>query len=159
MLTEPGYRWEGKGLDESAAYDLYLYITSDSDLYRQQHEPIIKNLTAKKARGVYNSALAAKLFGYLVENGAKKYYVENAEGKRVVGAFVQSVGKGWSDMFPKKLRDTVAEELRDRFEAEHSLGNYDNLAPKKHQKKPVGTVKKVVHRRKATVNSSLKGMR
>ena len=149
-MTEK-YAWQDKGVDEAAAKELFLYIDSDSDLYRQQHFPIIKNLVAKKARGTYNSALAAKGFGYLVESGAKKYYAENVEGRKVIGAFAQKVGRGWSEMFPKKLRDTVAEELRDHFEVEHELGNYSLFLPAKYQ-----TAKKPTAKRKTTKRTSKK---
>lgn len=39
-------------------------------------------------------------------------------------------------MFPKKLRKAVAEELRDQFETEYKIGNYDDFVPKKYQPKP-----------------------
>src|SRR3990167_5804605 len=113
--------------DEVSAKELHLFINNDVDLYRQQHIPIIKSLVAKKARGVYDSRLAAKAFGYLVDSGAKKYYAEYGSDPR---------GMVWSAMFPKKLRDAIAEELRDDFETEFSLGNYDGFIPKKYQPKP-----------------------
>ncbi len=116
------YAWENKGLDEHAAKELYLFITNDGDLYRQQHSPINKNLTIKKARGVYNSALAFKLFMYLVDNGARKYVKDfGSRGERI------------DSIFPKPVRLAVAEELRDFFEVEHALGNYDQYIPKKYQ--------------------------
>ena len=59
--------------DTHAATELEQYIVNDADLHRQQHAPILKNLATKKARGEYKHALAVKLFGYLVESGAKKY--------------------------------------------------------------------------------------
>src|SRR5574343_1476086 len=120
-MTEK-YAWQGKGLDESAAYELYLYITNDGDLYRQQWQPIQKNLAAKKAKGVYDSTAATKLFGYLVENGAQKYCKEHC-----------SRDVKWHEMFPKKMRDAVAEEMRDYFETEWGLGSYREFVPKKYQ--------------------------
>lgn len=123
MGYDDTYAWDNKDVDRIAAKELYLFITNDGDLYRQQHEPILRNLTAKKARGVYKSDLAAKLFGYLVESGAKKY-----DGT-----------KAWHNLFPKALRDTVAEELRDDFEAEYDSGAYSNYVPKKYLPKPKQT--------------------
>ena len=150
------YAWEGKGLDEHAANDLFLFIENDSDLYRQQHTPIIKNLTAKKARSTYDHTKAAKLFGYLVENGAKKYYREVVQGLPTEYAFVRHVSPEWSKMFPKKLRDTVAEELRDRFETEYELGNYDHYTPKKYQPKPA---KRKAAKKKSSPRLSVRGLR
>jgi len=153
------YAWEGKGLDEHAAKELFLWIENDGDMYRQQYTPIIKNLVAKKARGVYQSGLAAKLFGYLVENGAKKYYREMVEGLPTEYTFVRHVSSEWSQMFPKKLRDAVAEELRDRFENEYELGNYDQYIPKKYQSKPTRQRSKSTKKRKSSSVSSLRGLR
>ena len=121
MGYDDTYAWDNKDMDRVAAKELYLFITSDGDLYRQQYEPILRNLTTKKAQGVYKSDLAAKLFGYLVESGAKKY-IGTDRGSR------------WHEVFPKALRDTVAEELRDDFEAEYSTGAYDMYVPAKYKK-------------------------
>lgn len=149
-MSDEKYAWEGKGLDEVAAKELYLWIENDGDLYRQQYEPINKNLTIKKAQGRYDHILAAKLFGYLAESGAKKYYADSV-GRKVPG------DRGWSEMFPKKLRDAVAEELRDKFEIEHALGNYDQYIPKKYRatSKP-----KTKPRRRTSDNpTAIRGMR
>lgn len=118
------YAWEGRGLDESAARELSLWIDNDSDLYRQQYVPILKNLTAKKARGVYDHQKAAVLFGYLAESGAKRYTKE-----------FDAPDASWSAVFPKKLRDAVAEELRDRFEEEYDNGAYAEFVPLKYRAK------------------------
>ena len=109
--------------DTHAAAELEQYIVNDADLHRQQHAPILKNLATKKARGEYKHALAVKLFGYLVEAGAKKYAKEFG-----------SPNQPWHKMFDVPTRKRVAEELTKGFEAEHAIGNYDNLLPKKYQK-------------------------
>ena len=109
--------------DTHAATELEQYIENDAELHRQQYVPIIKNLATKKARGQYKHALAVKLFGYLVEAGAKKY-------AKAFGAPNQP----WHKMFDVPTRKRVAEELTKSFEAEHKLGNYDNLLPTKYQK-------------------------
>ena len=101
--------------------ELYLYIKNDGQLYRQQGQPIIKNLAAKKASGKYNSTLAVKLYGYLAESGAKKYTNEYARGSR------------WNDMFSVADRKAVAQRLRDDFEEEWNEGNYREYVPKKYQ--------------------------
>ena len=108
--------------DTHAATELEQYIENDADLHRQQHAPILKNLATKKARGQYKHPLAVKLFGYLVESGAKKY-------AKAFG----SPNQPWHKMFDVPTRKRVAEELTKSFEAEHKLGNYDFLLPKKYQ--------------------------
>ena len=109
--------------DTQAATELEQYINNDADLYRQQHTSILKNLATKKARGQYKHPLAVKLFGYLVESGAKKY-------AKAFG----SPDQPWHKMFDVPTRKRVAEDLTKSFEAEYKLGNYDNLLPKKYQK-------------------------
>lgn len=98
------------------ARELYLFIDSDADLYRQQYEPIIKNLMKKRAKGIYKPELAEKLFMYLVENGAKKYNKEFG-----------TPGTEWHKVFPMSVRKEVAKELREYFDTEAELGNYDNM--------------------------------
>lgn len=62
--------------DPVMAREFYLFISNDGQLYRQQTQPIIKNLAIKKVKGVYDRELALKLWGYLVESGIKKYKKE-----------------------------------------------------------------------------------
>lgn len=102
--------------DEHAARELQLFIDNDSTLYHQQFIPIVKNLMKKRMRGVYDSDRAVKLFMYLADAGAKKYVQEfGTAGQRV------------DTMFNRNTRLEVARSLRDGFEAEASLGNYDKL--------------------------------
>jgi len=103
--------------------DLKLFIDHDADLYRQQHTSILKNLATKKARGQYKHDLAVKLFGYLVESGAKKYADKFG-----------LPGQPWHKMFDVSTRTRVAEALTDDFEEEFKLGNFDQLLPKKYQR-------------------------
>jgi hypothetical protein len=105
------------------ARELALYISSDADLYRQQHLPGIKNLMRKRAAGKYDHNKAVKLFMYLTESGAKKYAKEYANAGE------------WHQMFPPAVRREAAESLVEDFEAEAETGNYDNFIPKKYQKK------------------------
>lgn len=110
----------GGPLDEHAAKELELYVENDRDLYRQQYTPINKNLVTKMVRGVYNHAGAVKLFGYLMESGAKKYAKEYSEGK------------DWHQIFSPATRKHVADIYARHFETEAELGNYDSLLPKKY---------------------------
>ena len=97
-------------VDEHGARELQLYIDNDSRLYHQQFLPIVKNLMKRRAKGVYDREKAAKLFLYLVDEGARRYYKEfGSPGAK----------------FNLATRWQVAKELRDSFEAEAGLGNYD----------------------------------
>ncbi len=101
--------------------ELEIYIENDGQLYRSQALPIVKNLTAKKASGKYNAALAEKLYMYLVNNGAKKY------GKEFGGDGLK--------MFSVADRKAVAANLRKSFEAEFASGAYDEYIPAKYRAK------------------------
>ncbi len=111
-------------VDTDAARELELYTENDADLYRQQYQPILKNLATKRARGIYKHDLAVKLFMYLMESGAKKYAKEFG-----------GPGANWHEMFNVPTRRAAAERFAKHFEVEYDLGNYDNLLPKKYQKK------------------------
>jgi hypothetical protein len=94
--------------DPSAAQELELFIDNDGDLYRQQIQPIYKNLLRKMVKGKYDHELAKKLWMYLVDNGAKKY--------------VKEFGGDVRTMFPKPLRQAVASVLADDFRTEVKAG-------------------------------------
>ncbi len=107
--------------DEAAAKELYLFISNDGDLYRQQGLPIIQNLVQKIDRGVYDRTLAVKLYGYLVENGGKKY--------------AKAFGGTWHKMFDKPTRELVAKNFVAYFETEYKLGAFKKMHKKKYQGK------------------------
>lgn len=106
----------------SEAAELKLFIDNDYDLYRGQTTSILKNLATKKIKSQYRHDLAVKLFGYLVEAGAKKY-------AKMFGA----PSFPWNKMFDVPTRKQTAEALTNDFESEFELGNYDHLLPKKYQ--------------------------
>ena len=110
--------------DTGAARELELFVENDADLYRQQEQPIQKNLINKMAKGVYHHAGAVKLYGYLMESGAKKYVKEHG-----------SPGDVWHEMFNTATRKVAAERFADHFETEAALGNFDGLLQKQHQGK------------------------
>lgn len=114
--------------DTETAHELKLFIDNDAQLYQTQHVSILKNLATKKARSQYKHDLAVKLFGYLVESGAKKYAKEFG-----------SPDQPWHKLFDVPTRKLAAEELTRDFEVEFELGNYDHLLPKKYQKEILET--------------------
>ena len=50
-----------------------MFIENDSQLDRQQGEPIRKNLTKKAEKGTFDVKGAAKLYKHFADTGAKKY--------------------------------------------------------------------------------------
>ena len=103
------------------ATKLLLYLENDDALYRRQYLPILKNLTAKKASGKYDSNLAVKEFMHLVTAALKKYAQDFDE-------------IGFDNPAEKKAAlISVATELKNNFEDEYELGNYDSFIPKKYR--------------------------
>ena len=87
-------------MDTEAVRELELFIVSDAELYRQQTVPIQNNLRRKWTKGIYDPTKAAKLWRYLVDNGAKKYarqYSTGVHDARVI--------------FPGPVRNEVARSL------------------------------------------------
>jgi hypothetical protein len=101
--------------------ELFIFVSNDADIYRQRLQPIYKNAITKMAQGKYDSKKAIKLFMYAVDDAAKKYSKEYSSGDDAKA------------IFSKKVREYVASRLRDEFEAEAELGNYDDLRPKKYR--------------------------
>ena len=100
--------------DAHAARELELFTENEQSFYNQMYLPIIKNLTKKKNKGVYDSELAVKAFMHLVDEAAKKYVREfGATGERV------------RDVFNRATREQVAREFRDKFESEYENQSYD----------------------------------
>lgn len=110
-----------KAADNVSARELKLYIENDGQLNRQQEVPIQKNLVNKLASGAFDKDKAAKLYGFLVESGAKKYNQEFGDG-------VASL-----KLFDKATRMVVARSLANDFLVEANLGNYDHLLNKKNK--------------------------
>lgn len=136
----------GEGVSHEAT-ELTLFIENDADLYRQQMQPIQKNLVTKMARGLYDKTKAEKLWMYLAESGAKKYVKEFGSG---------SEGE-WHRMFPVSVRKEVARILNDSFMVEASLGNYNRYLPKKYAGwKPSGSVGGGKRRKVAVKKASAK---
>ena len=94
-----------EAVDKSTVQELVLYITNDSQLFRQRIQPIIKNLSKKVGKATYDGIKAIKAFGYAVTDGLKKYEKDHAT-------------KGWAKSVDKKTREAIAEELLDYYSEE-----------------------------------------
>ena len=109
-------------MGDQEARELELYIDNDAALHQGQRQSILKNLATKKITSKYRHDLAVKLFGYLVEAGAKKYAKE-----------FSTPGFPWHKMFDVTTRKAVANAFTRDFETEFEQGSYDHLLPKKYQ--------------------------
>lgn len=100
-----------KGLSKEAK-DLVLFADSDRVLQNNSHGPIMSNLSKKAKKGVYDSKLATKLWGYHADRAAVKSHKESG-----------SPDQQWHKSFPKSVRDEAAAHWED-FHKEH-LKDYE----------------------------------
>jgi hypothetical protein len=112
---------------DDAGRELVLFIENDGGLYRQQGEPILKNLVRKMLKGIFSEPLAAKLYLYYVNNGAQKYVQEFG-----------SEGQAWHALFPMAVRKQVAAYFAKAFHDNYDNGEYRHLAPKGKSKRLAG---------------------
>lgn len=114
-LQEGGYGKQASS-DDHAKAELKLFIENDENLYRQQIVPIIKNIQRRLKNGTYDHNLAPKLWGYLAENGAKRYNQELGGGSLA-----------WNRMFPMDVRRELAQELADEYIDRIESGEFDEV--------------------------------
>lgn len=91
--------------DADAVRELVLYADNDGTLYQQSAVPIMKNLTRKWRKGVYDSELAAKLWLYHATRAAKNYAQE------------------FGYAFSVQDRKAAAKEFEENWRAELEAGN------------------------------------
>ena len=101
---------EDDEVDEDPIRELVLYIENDGQLYQMQGEPIMRNLTKKWDKGVYDHDKAKTLWKYYADTGARKY------GKDY------GANDGFK-MFSPAVRRAVASELADNWHEELKAGN------------------------------------
>ena len=95
--------------DAEAERELYLYIENGMTM-KKQKDSIIKNIIRKKKSGKYDHKQAPKLWAYLVDNGAKQY--------------VKDFGGNVNSMFPRDVRQSVAIQFADEYNAAIDSGQY-----------------------------------
>jgi len=100
----------GTTADANAVRELSLYIENDFALIgapNSKGKSIDGNLRKKVAAGKYDPKLAPTLWGYLIEDGARKYAKEYA------------TPGDWAQMFNAATRKQVAEDFARAWEAEN----------------------------------------
>ena len=102
---------EEDDVDDHAVRELVLYAENDGDLYQRSAAPIMKNLSKKWAKGVYDHEKAIKLWKYHADRSAKKYGMDfgNNDGFRI---------------FTPRDRWEAAKEFADSWQAELDAGNF-----------------------------------
>lgn len=89
-------------IDTDAVTELDLYLENTGSLYPMKQN-ILRALTRKRAKKVYDSSKALIAWGHWVEAGARSYAKEFAKEK------------DWAKIFPKPVRDEVARRLEERY--------------------------------------------
>ena len=97
---------------EMRASEIASQASNDSELYRRQIQPIIKNLGRKKFKGVYNKDLAVKLFRYAVDNKVKEIaQTKNMSSRMIPGAVRNDAASQLLSSFSSEI-DEFAQELK-----------------------------------------------
>jgi hypothetical protein len=91
--------------------ELRLFIDNDARLYKSRYIPILKNLSKFKKKGKYNSKLAIKAFMYLIDDGAKVYAKDYADGD--------------ASIFSKKDRLQLAKDYAEEVESQYNNQEFD----------------------------------
>jgi len=125
---------DGPVWDEHAATELMIFIENDAHLYRQRWTPIVKNLTRKKMKDIYDPQKAEKLMMYLVVDGAKEYAKQYGNPEE------------WKYIFDIPTRKQVAKELVAKFE-----GYYQDENPEQTPETPQLEEALTGHQRKAII--------
>jgi hypothetical protein len=127
----------GGPFDKDAARELELYATNNADLYRQMETPIRLNLEKKYKKGIYQSALAVKLWQGWADEAAKRYNKEFGGG-----------GSQWFDIFSPATRRHVAQEQEAFHKGEMELGNFQVTAKKNPEGRVLGHAKPKQNKRR-----------
>jgi hypothetical protein len=99
--------------------ELAQFIINNTDLNRQQTQPIILNLRKKIKRGIYKPELAVKLWRYLADSGAKAY---NKEYHKEFFDTVRGFG-----IFTVSMRNETARQLAEYYSGEvHEAASMKN---------------------------------
>ncbi len=120
---------DGESLNEltstpmsDAATELVNHGNNESDLYHNSKLPIMKNLLKKKAKGVYDSHLATKLWGYHADRAAQSYHKQYG-----------TEDQPWHKLFSKEDRMQAAAhwekhtELHESTLNEYKIGDSVNV--------------------------------
>lgn len=91
------------------ATELYFYSINDGDLYRQQREPIEKNLQRKWDKGTYDPDKAAKLWFYFANTAAKKYHAEFCGNGKWFNLFTPAIRKEMANLAEIDHRELMQE--------------------------------------------------
>jgi hypothetical protein len=110
-----GMNEAGGMVDEEAAHELKIYIDTTAELYNQK-KAIVANLKKKAAKGVYNHQLAAKLWMYLADAGAKMYIREFANSGDLPRVFSKQTRMKTAQEFADQYKDIVSGLLPEQQE-------------------------------------------
>jgi len=98
----------GGSLDQEQADELKLFIDNDYPTY-QKGAAYREALVRRMQQGKFDLALAAKGFGWIVDEGAKKY--------------AKDVGGTWNRLFTPATRKQVAKEMAEEWANEYRVQN------------------------------------
>ncbi len=80
MMRKKDRKLSADSLSEEMSHDareLATYADNHAQLHRSSHQPIVKNLSRKHAKGTYDHGKAEKLWGYHAKRAADSYHKEH----------------------------------------------------------------------------------
>lgn len=100
-------------IDKHAVNEIVLTGSNDGNLYRQMIQPIIIMLAKKKVKGVYNSTLAVKAWGNLVDRVVSNYRKQHGKYNEYIpypldAATKNAAAMGFQNEFSEEFNETVA---------------------------------------------------
>ena len=147
------------------ARELELFIVNDGDIYQQNTRVGIKNLAAKKAKGVYDHAKAVKLWLYVANRGAQRYAkTYGGSGNGSYGPFSpadrKQAAQGLADYYLEESEDASKTKSNPRrnLMARRKATRKSTRKParKSHKRKAVRKTVRKTTKRKAVRRSSNK---
>ena len=143
--------------ESEAARELVLHADNDEQLYRSSHQPIIKNLARKKAKGIYDHEKATKLWGYHADRAAQSYHkAHGSSNQKWHQMFSKADRMKAAKQFADQGRDELEEAFLGKAERESDLNEYVVL-PATSILKSAGNMERDKTNRAAKANKAIRG--
>lgn len=162
ILGEPDFVVEEVDIQElqesEAARELVLHADNDEQLYRSSHQPIIKNLQKKKAKGIYDHEKATKLWGYHADRAAQSYHkAHGSPNQKWHHMFSTDDRRKAAKMFADQGKDELEESFSKKANRENDGVNEYVVLPATSILKSAGDMDRDKTKRYSKYNKSIRG--
>lgn len=162
ILTDPLVVEEEVDIQElqesEAARELVLHADNDEHLYRSSHQPIIKNLQKKKAKGIYDHEKATKLWGYHADRAAQSYHkAHGSPNQKWHHMFSTDDRRKAAKIFADQAKDELEESFSKKANRENNGVNEWVVLPATSILKSAGEMERDKTNRAAKANKAIRG--